>query len=1104
MSERVRAADAGPADAAKTLRRAAAAIGNRALARVATNADPFAGARVPTDVADGIAGRLGRGTPVDASVAERVGDLTGVDVGHAQVHTDAEADRLSRSVAAEAFTVGADVFFRSGRYSPQSSAGRELVAHELTHVAQNAAGTATDDGRISDPADATERQARAVASQTDSASLTHTESFYTPSHERQASRSTAIHRDKAVEPPTTGEPALPQASPADAARIRALLATTGVNVAIHLPTDLEFMPAANKRENEFERQSLAWSKNHEGVGLAGGRLVLGRSTPLINGQIGQTISRILDALVPHRPPGATSTPLNRVAIFTHGLSDSIRVGGTSTARVPKPGYKGPEQQSGVWNGVPAAGGRPNELTRFLDQLAANLVDGGDLIFYACSTAGPAQPVMPKDYESFVKDAYDYIQKRHTGELTVWGHNSAAHQTNNPDTMAFTSGGPQALYSALAARSFTDPTVVGEVMGGEPSAQSRSKAWTFWQEFFGPRGPLSGGRGARFNEIAVLVELAPMIGFDDFYDLVVGRVEHDAITKRFPEFRDVERDQLGRGVARTRSHYASKLPELQAITGYTEPKAQPREPRNSTARNGPLGHGHTVRLINGTTAEMLAELERLERELAQLAQTEHPAFDAGKYVASIALLRRKIAERGNSTLADAPFELRFNGRYLSATGGASFSAPAVSGEKYDGEFVYSVARQKLADTGPIPAGTYWLDPQELAVVMRPWLMPGWGLHRITIHPFDSTNTYGRGLFAIHGGVEPGSAGCIDLGGNMSAFATFLESAQTRPQKIKLRVDYGTPVPATGGKSARSPFHMRAEEGNRTYAAKPPRKGWPYDSGWTAMWAANEVDEMADAVRAHQLNVMKVSPSKADGIIGPATAKSIHPAPTGGTPDKRLDALMASEGELLRAYATESGIDMDMLLGLLLKESEGGMGTGERMIIRFEVHKFYDWWGETHQATFDQHFRYTKGKHSDQDFRRSATDGWTSVHSSQTTERQALAIARVMDNEIALQALGMGLGQLMGRHFRGYGFDNAQEMFDSLSTTVRAQMTGFLTFIRTKELKKLGKLSDALKRRDTFRVASLYNGVGREETYAPRLERCIAEANAYLARQGAVDD
>ncbi len=59
-------------------------------------------------------------------------------------------------------------------------------------------------------------------------------------------------------------------------------------------------------------------------------------------------------------------------------------------------------------------------------------------------------------------------------------------------------------------------------------------------------------------------------------------------------------------------------------------------------------------------------------------------------------------------------LFFDGYYLRLNGGSrALSYPAVSGRPVTpGRFDYSVARQRLAGTGPIPEGTYWIRPDEL--------------------------------------------------------------------------------------------------------------------------------------------------------------------------------------------------------------------------------------------------------------------------------------------------------------------------------------------------------------------------------------------------------
>ena len=60
----------------------------------------------------------------------------GQDFSKVRIHTNSQAAKMVRSINAHAFTLGHDVVFGAGQYSPKTSAGKKLVAHELTHVVQ--------------------------------------------------------------------------------------------------------------------------------------------------------------------------------------------------------------------------------------------------------------------------------------------------------------------------------------------------------------------------------------------------------------------------------------------------------------------------------------------------------------------------------------------------------------------------------------------------------------------------------------------------------------------------------------------------------------------------------------------------------------------------------------------------------------------------------------------------------------------------------------------------------------------------------------------------------------------------------------------------------
>ena len=79
------------------------------------------------------------GRPLDAASRAFFEPRLGRALGEVRIHTDGAAADSARSVAANAYAVGRDVVFAEGRYAPESSAGRRLIAHELAHVIQQGA-----------------------------------------------------------------------------------------------------------------------------------------------------------------------------------------------------------------------------------------------------------------------------------------------------------------------------------------------------------------------------------------------------------------------------------------------------------------------------------------------------------------------------------------------------------------------------------------------------------------------------------------------------------------------------------------------------------------------------------------------------------------------------------------------------------------------------------------------------------------------------------------------------------------------------------------------------------------------------------------------------
>ncbi len=139
-------------------------IGNRGVQRLLARAGEDAGqGLVAPETATAIEAARGAGQALDREVRNRVERDFGADFREVRVHTDRQADHLSQALAARAFTVGQDIFFRQGEHNPASARGQELLAHELTHVVQQTGAQAGRALTVSRPDDPAEQEAERVA-----------------------------------------------------------------------------------------------------------------------------------------------------------------------------------------------------------------------------------------------------------------------------------------------------------------------------------------------------------------------------------------------------------------------------------------------------------------------------------------------------------------------------------------------------------------------------------------------------------------------------------------------------------------------------------------------------------------------------------------------------------------------------------------------------------------------------------------------------------------------------------------------------------------------------------------------------------------------------
>ncbi len=104
----------------------------QAQAKANPDAVPEVGSHVETRIQSMRGGGQALPDPTRSFFESRMGyDFSGV-----RIHATAQAGEVAGHLNAQAFAIGRDIFFNTGRYEPHTSPGQWLLAHELTHTVQ--------------------------------------------------------------------------------------------------------------------------------------------------------------------------------------------------------------------------------------------------------------------------------------------------------------------------------------------------------------------------------------------------------------------------------------------------------------------------------------------------------------------------------------------------------------------------------------------------------------------------------------------------------------------------------------------------------------------------------------------------------------------------------------------------------------------------------------------------------------------------------------------------------------------------------------------------------------------------------------------------------
>ena len=78
----------------------------------------------------------GTGTRLSKAVNADMSEAFGADFSKVRVHIGKDAVQMNQNLNARAFTHGSDIYFNKNQFNPESTEGKHLLAHELTHVVQ--------------------------------------------------------------------------------------------------------------------------------------------------------------------------------------------------------------------------------------------------------------------------------------------------------------------------------------------------------------------------------------------------------------------------------------------------------------------------------------------------------------------------------------------------------------------------------------------------------------------------------------------------------------------------------------------------------------------------------------------------------------------------------------------------------------------------------------------------------------------------------------------------------------------------------------------------------------------------------------------------------
>lgn len=257
---------------------------------------------------------------------------------------------------------------------------------------------------------------------------------------------------------------------------------------------------------------------------------------------------------------------------------------------------------------------------------------------------------------------------------------------------------------------------------------------------------------------------------------------------------------------------------------------------------------------------------------------------------------------------------------------------------------------------------------------------------------------------------------------------------------------------------------------------------------ASWLRVQLPQQSSFVYGNYIN--EVSSRASDSVPGfsdplKPPAHEIIPIQNNFTVEQKTMAVTWNQyGGLIKQIASQYALNPTTALAVLCVESGGkGFGSEGRMIIRFENHYFYNYWGSKNASLYQNHFRYDPNQTwRGHEYRIAPSSSWLPVHTGQQyDEWQVFQFASQFDRTAAMKSISMGSPQIMGANFSILKYASVDHMYYDFQSDIRNQIHGLFRYIQGRSLVPV------LIAEDFVSFARVYNGPANASTYGGKIKK-----------------